>query len=198
MLSYGNLAEFRVAARRLVGGALGVWLAVGPIATAGCDGRDTPPAVGRQTAESDVADPSDFGFSTLDGRRMELGDFRGSVLLVDFWAVWCGPCLETLPHLRSLHERYADRGLSVVSVSLDLNLDAAREMIDRQAMTWPQVMDRQQEPRLREVFADSLAGGLPHCVLYDREGTLIWRGDPREVDGPLREALGSSAEGEAQ
>jgi cytochrome c biogenesis protein CcmG/thiol:disulfide interchange protein DsbE len=64
-----------------------------------------------------------FSFRDLDGKTFKLSDYRGKPVLVDFWATWCAPCRASLPHLSDLQERYRQKGLVVVGLSLD-DLDA--------------------------------------------------------------------------
>jgi peroxiredoxin len=75
----------------------------------------------------DVAAP-DMTLSYLDGSTSQLSDLKGQVVLLNFWATWCPPCLEELPHFEALHLEYRDKGLSVVGVSMD---QAGAEYVER-------------------------------------------------------------------
>jgi cytochrome c biogenesis protein CcmG/thiol:disulfide interchange protein DsbE len=70
----------------------------------------------------------DFELSALDGRRIRLSDFRGRVVLVNFWATWCAPCRVEMPWLTEFDARYRDRGLTVLGVSVD---DGGRERVEK-------------------------------------------------------------------
>ena len=108
----------------------------------------------------------------LDGRNWSAEALRGRVVLVDFWATWCAPCLADLPRLKRLHERYADRGLTIIGVSLDRSSTRDfRSWLQRQAITWPQVREAggYDSPLARHFDVDA----IPASYLYDRDGRLL-------------------------
>jgi thiol-disulfide isomerase/thioredoxin len=129
---------------------------------AGCASR--PPAAG-QVALRDIDAP---------GLARTLAEHRGQVVLVDFWATWCGPCVALLPHAVELHERFGDRGLAVVTVSLDDpgSRSAVQNFLARRGAT--------TENRLSTYGIGSAAfeafnipdGAIPCVRLYDRQGKL--------------------------
>lgn len=114
-----------------------------------------------------------------------LGDLRGKVVLLDFWATWCAPCLAELPRLRRLHEELEREGLVIVGVSLDA-MEARRfaSWTQRQGVTWPQVRDgRSYAGDLPRMFGIEQ---LPSTVLFDRQGRIA----ARDLRGaPLERAI---------
>ena len=145
-------------------------------------------------------DEVDFFAITEAGLAIADEAFAGRVVVVDFWAVWCRPCVKIIPHLKALQERHAEDGLTVISVSLDVNVAAARRVIRQRKMTWDQVIDREQESPVADMFFEGTDGGIPYCFILGRDGKLAWRGDPREIDEPLAAALAApvpEAEGDA-
>jgi thiol-disulfide isomerase/thioredoxin len=99
---------------------------------------------------------------------------RGKVVLVDFWATWCIPCLELLPHTIQLRQQYAERGLAVVTVSFDAsnNEAAVREILrSKQALTENLLSRYGASPQSVEAF-EAGDGALPVLKLYDRQGHL--------------------------
>ncbi len=123
---------------------------------------------------------------------------RGKVVLVDFWATWCGPCVEMLPHTVELQNRFRDRGLVVVTVSLDDpdNESAVRRLLGRHGATTENYLARYgvgPEAFAAFRFED---GALPHLRLYDRQGNLLRTFaagdapiDPREVERAIEKML---------
>jgi thiol-disulfide isomerase/thioredoxin len=136
------------------------------------------PAVIQPGQEIEIAGP------TVQGPPFDLRDLRGKVVLVDFWATWCGPCVAELPHLREVYDRYHARGFEVVGVSLDNSRDKLAEYVKEKQIPWPQVFFDEDgkrgwfNPLARRYGVES----IPDMVLVDAEG--------RVVPGPVRgEAL---------
>jgi peroxiredoxin len=73
----------------------------------------------RPSAAGSVPEPPSFSLKDLDGKVVRLSDFRGKPVVIDFWATWCQPCRASLPHLNALHQRYNERGLVVLGLSVD-------------------------------------------------------------------------------
>ena len=134
------------------------------------------------TAQAVQADSPAVQFRTVDGRRMALDELRGKVVLLDFWATWCAPCLAELPRLRRLHEELGD-GLLIVGVSLD-NIEPRRlaSWTRRNGIVWPQVHDgRGYNGALARQFD---VEELPATALFDQHGRLAardLRGAPLEA-----------------
>jgi thiol-disulfide isomerase/thioredoxin len=100
--------------------------------------------------------------------------YRGHVVLIDYWATWCGPCLEQFPHTVSLSRRYADAGLRVVSVCLDEpqnQQNALNFLRDKQASFDNLLSKYGGGPAAMKAF-NVEGGALPHYKLFDREGQL--------------------------
>ncbi|MGK7312261.1 MAG: TlpA family protein disulfide reductase [Candidatus Longimicrobiales bacterium M2_2A_002] len=109
---------------------------------------------------------------TLDGDSVALADLRGEVVLVNVWATWCVPCRKEAPELEALHQRYGDRGLRVVGVTVDNRGAEAqiRQFVDRFGMTYDIWWDA--DGRAIDEFG---AVGVPLTVLLDRDGRVAWR-----------------------
>lgn len=115
----------------------------------------------------------DFEELMVDGKTsMKLSDLRGKVVLLDFWASWCGPCRRDNPHVVSLYEKYKDRGFTVMSVSLDKNKDNWIAAIEKDNLSWPNhVSDLQQwSSRVGRIYGVS---SIPFTVLIDQEGKIV-------------------------
>lgn len=103
---------------------------------------------------------------------MKLSDLRGKIVLLDFWASWCGPCRKENPHVVELYEKYKDKGFTVMSVSLDKSYDNWVAAIEKDNLTWPyHVSDLQQwSSKVGRLYGVS---GIPFTVLIDQEGKII-------------------------
>ena len=114
----------------------------------------------------------DFTEAKPDGAKMKLSDLRGNIVLLDFWASWCGPCRQENPNVVNLYEKYKSKGFTVMSVSLDQDKTKWLAAIEKDKLTWPNhVSDLKGW--------GSAAGkqyavrGIPFTVLIDREGKII-------------------------
>jgi thiol-disulfide isomerase/thioredoxin len=133
------------------------------------------PAVIQPGQEIEIAGP------TVQGPPFDLRDLRGKVVLVDFWATWCGPCVAELPHVREVYERYHAKGFEVVGVSLDYTRDKLAEYVKEKQIPWPQVYFDEEGKR---DWANPLARrygvtSIPNMILVDAEGRVV----PEEVRG---------------
>lgn len=107
----------------------------------------------------------------LDGTPISLADYRGKVVLLDFWAVWCGPCLGEIPRIKAVYERYHDKGFDVIGVSLDEDAAVLREFIKEKEIPWRQIFDGQKGAgHLVQQYG---IRGIPAPFLIDREGKVI-------------------------
>lgn len=110
-----------------------------------------------------------FSVTTLDGKHLTLDDLAGKVVLIDFWATWCGPCKEALPHIKEIAHKFQGQPLVVLSVSLDKDANAWREFVEKHEMTWMQYRDEGFEGKLATLFA---VHSIPHTFSIDSDGVL--------------------------
>ncbi len=117
----------------------------------------------------------DVAWTDLAGRQWTRAELEGRVVLLDFWATWCAPCLAELPHLEELHERYADRGFVLLGVALDtLDRRRLRSFLHRHDVRWPQVHEsRGTDGEAARAFG---VEAVPSTVLVDRSGRVVARG----------------------
>jgi thiol-disulfide isomerase/thioredoxin len=117
-----------------------------------------------------------FDGKTLAGSTLKTSDFKGKVLLIDYWATWCGPCLAEMPHVVSLHQDFHEQGLEVVGVSLDSEGAEERltQTMDKLGMTWPQVYDGGGTSTKPAVVNNVY--GIPMTFLIDRQGVARYTG----------------------
>jgi thiol-disulfide isomerase/thioredoxin len=114
---------------------------------------------------------------------MKLSDLKGKVVLIDFWASWCGPCRKENPNVVKTYEKYKDAGFTVMSVSLDSDKAKWLEAIQKDGLVWPNhVSDlggwQSKVARLYGV------GSIPQTILLDKEGKII----ASNLRGPALEA----------
>ncbi len=134
-----------------------------------------------------VGEAYPFDLPALSEGRVQSAGLAGKVVLIDFWATWCGPCMAQMPALKELHAKHADKGLVVVGVTLDEDLEAARREIERSGMTWLHSSVEQAAHGHRMAWLDSLGlRSIPRVLVIGRDGLL--RSDDPEDLGPVIEA----------
>lgn len=129
----------------------------------------------------------DFSLPDMDGEDHALTDFRGQVVMLNFWGTWCPPCRREMPSMQRLYAKFRERGLVVVAVNQFEDPDLVFEFIGRlsEEPTFPILFDR--ESRISELYK---VKGLPTTYLLDREGRIRYRAiGGREFDHPEVEAL---------
>jgi peroxiredoxin len=108
-----------------------------------------------------------FTLRDVDGTEVRLADFAGRVVLLDFWATWCGPCRAQLPSLEAWHRQYAPEGLSVVGVSLDDSAATVRTFLRQQPLSYRLLMG---DARVRQDYGNVSA--IPTTFVIDRKGVV--------------------------
>ena len=140
-----------------------------------------------------AADSADFVLTDVEGKDVRLSDFAGHVVLVDFWATWCTPCVAALPALQQLHEKYAGDGLTVLSVAIDgpETLASVGPFARRMGLTFPVLLD--EESRVVAMFNPGRT--VPFQLLVDRRGRIVKRrqgyapGDEKLLEAELAALL---------
>ncbi|MCX6233815.1 MAG: TlpA disulfide reductase family protein [Bacteroidetes bacterium] len=113
----------------------------------------------------------DINLPDPDGKIISLSSLRGHIVLIDFWASWCGPCRRENPNVVNIYRKYHDAGFEVYGVSLDSERSGWIKAIEKDSLTWTQVSDLK---RFNSVAAKAYAvRAIPFSVLIDREGKII-------------------------
>lgn len=112
----------------------------------------------------------DFTLTDLSGKPLTLSSYRGKVVLLDFWATWCDSCRDEIPRFIALQDKYRDRGLEIIGVSMDDTPEPVREFQERFRMNYPVVMG---SARIGELYGGIL--GLPVAFLIAGDGRIYAR-----------------------
>ncbi|HLW23220.1 MAG TPA: TlpA disulfide reductase family protein [Steroidobacteraceae bacterium] len=141
-----------------------------------------PPIVGK--------DAPDFVAKTIDGSNLRLSEFRGQVVLVNFWARWASDSRQEMPALSRINQTYERAGLKVIGISIDDDLVRARAFADAMKLSYPVMLDAGPQ-----IGRDYQLGKMPMTILVDRSGVIRYahvgyrRGDDRVFLDHIRELL---------
>jgi thiol-disulfide isomerase/thioredoxin len=134
-----------------------------------------------------------MGWTLADGRRMRLADFRGQVLILDFYATWCAPCRQSIPHLSALHRRSNNSGLQVVGLNVGGPDDRVKVAAFAAEFNIPYPLGFPDKPLTDLLLSDD--DSIPQTFVFDRGGQLIKRfigyddSMPKELEQVIQSAL---------
>ena len=144
-----------------------------------------------QLAAVHMAPP--FTLTTSEGEQISLDDMNGKVVLLDFWATWCGPCRETLPIIQGIAKKFAGQPLVVISISSDSNAAAWQDFVAKNHMDWPQYRDANHA--LQSAYAVNV---IPQFFTIDTDGALqsVKVGSGADIEGGLKKLVKRATEAE--
>jgi thiol-disulfide isomerase/thioredoxin len=127
-----------------------------------------------------------FTVTALDGTKFTLDEMGGRVVLIDFWATWCGPCNEELPQMKKIAKEFAGQPLVIISVSWDSDPAKWKAFLTKNEMTWVQYRDADQ--KLSNLFG---VDAIPHYFTIDSDGVLTSEmlGSGNDVEGKLKKLV---------
>jgi thiol-disulfide isomerase/thioredoxin len=118
--------------------------------------------------------PMEISGTLLDGQPFDAKSLAGKVVLVDFWATWCGPCVAELPNVLEQYEKYHKDGFEVVGISLDQDRDALVKFVDEQKLPWPILFEESKGDGWQHPLATYYGiSGIPTVILIGRDGNVI-------------------------
>ena len=124
----------------------------------------------------------------ISGQTVSLSSLKGSVVLIDFWASWCGPCRKNNPNLVALYEKFKDKGFEILGVSVDKSNTDWKSAIAKDGLTWKQLIDNAGWNS--QATIDYGVEAIPASFLIDKKGLV--RGinlEGRELDGMVKKLL---------
>lgn len=110
-----------------------------------------------------------FELASMAGKPVNLAQYKGQVVMINFWASWCGPCRQEMPLLEQLHKKYKPMGFTMIGVNVEPDSTAAANWLKATPVTFPILFDTNSD--VSKLYAVS---GMPSTVIVDRKGNLRW------------------------
>jgi thiol-disulfide isomerase/thioredoxin len=127
--------------------------------------------------------PIDLQFTAADGTPVDLAKLRGKVVLLDFWATWCGPCVGEVPNVVAAYQKYHGQGFEIVGISLDQDKDKMLAFTKEHGMVWPQYFDGKVWKN--DISTSYSINSIPAMWLFDKKGMLVTTNGREDLDGQV-------------
>jgi tetratricopeptide (TPR) repeat protein len=111
----------------------------------------------------------DFKVLSIKGEQLSLEKYRGKIILLDFWATWCGPCIYEMPELKKIWKKYGGDNFVIIGISFDNSQRTLESYIEKEGITWPQYFEGRTGGSLAMSYG---VEGIPHTVLIDQDGAI--------------------------
>ncbi len=136
-----------------------------------------------------IGQPLDMKFTAIDGTKVDLAKMKGKVVLIDFWATWCGPCIAELPSVKKTYKKLNPKGFEIIGISLDTKESALKRFVKKENMPWPQFFDGKG-------WGNSLAKkhgirSIPAMWLVDKQGNLVDLNARANLEKKVEDLLGA-------
>jgi thiol-disulfide isomerase/thioredoxin len=135
--------------------------------------RGLLPALLARTSQENQSLLPEFSLPDLSGKQRNIKEWQGKVLVINFWATWCPPCLKEMPEFEAIHAEYAKKGLQVIGIALD-DAEPVKEFITGKKITYPILMGEDQGTKIAHDLGN-IVNTVPFTVIINKKGLVVKR-----------------------
>ncbi|TKJ31226.1 hypothetical protein CEE39_07345 [bacterium (candidate division B38) B3_B38] len=124
---------------------------------------------GKMEGQSSSSPAPDFALTDLEGKTVKLSDFKGKVILLDFWATWCPPCVQEIPHFVELYEQYKENGFQMIGIAIQSgSVKDVKRFVEKHGINYPILMGNKE---ITKEYGNINA--IPTTFFIDRQGRIV-------------------------